>query len=122
MRITWVIIAIVLAVLCCFLAGYYNNYAKSAKNDLNEERYLRMVSEEDLENARQKISGLETELKRSQKKVMITEKKLINAEEEVQDLKQRVKKAQQKNGELEKTVRELEKVISEVNTNTFKNE
>jgi len=60
---------IILLVLSCGLAVRYNQDASYAIDELDGERYKRMVAEENLKKANQQVSGLSAEKKRLQSKI-----------------------------------------------------
>ena len=80
----------------------------NAQKDLNQERYSRMVAEESLEKANNRINSLEVELVRTQNKIkgiegLIKETKDIN-----EDLKNQLEKSSRINEELDKKIKELQ--------------
>lgn len=81
-----------------------------AKEDLNQERYLRLTTEENLEKAKVRISSLETELARMQNKIKNTERILEETAGINHDLKINLDKTASINEHLKKKVKELEEM------------
>jgi chromosome segregation ATPase len=57
-----IILAVVVALISAVVAYFDSRSADVAENELNRERYTRMVTEEDLLKANQRIGSLEKEL------------------------------------------------------------
>ncbi len=110
----WIIIFIPLFIGALSLAVYSNQNASRHQEDLTEERYLRMVAEQNLEKASSKISGLEEEITKFKNKSKSVEKLLEQTAATNTDLKAKLDKTSRLKEELEGKLKELEeKTVSE---------
>lgn len=112
MRIVLIGAVIVLLVLSCGLAVRYSRDANYAYEELNAERYTRMLAEEDLQKANTRLSTLEAELKRAQDKAGQMEEILEKTKAVNEDLKARLDKAAEIKESLDKRIADLQQMTS----------
>ena len=112
MKTTILIAAILVAVLGITMTVRFAKDAQSHEQNLNQERYNRMVAEESLASANTKINALETELERLQNKIKNSEKLLSETNAMNDDLKARLDKAMQIKGDMEKKIGELQNIVA----------
>ena len=112
MRILLIGLVIVLLALSCVLAVRYNNHANYAWKELDNERYHRMVVEEGLQNANERISSLSLELSRAQEKVESTEAVLEEFRSINKDLKSRLDRSTRIQASLDKKIMDLQQLTS----------
>jgi len=105
MRNLTVILAVTLMILSCWLAYTYHKTARQAENELNQERYNRMIAEEGLEKSLGELEGIRTELSRTEDKVKNIERLLGETKDMNKDLKVRLDKASQIQKELEERIK-----------------
>ena len=108
MRTVLIGFVIVLLVLSCGLAIHYSQDASYAQEQLNSERYKRLVFEEDLQKAKIQVSSLTTELKKAQNKVGQIEGVLEKTKAINEDLKARLDKAAEIKVNRDKKIEELQ--------------
>ena len=96
--------------LSSFLAFHYSQNAGHAAQELNQERYLRMVSEENLQKANKRIASLESDLEKIQNKIKSFERLIEQNTAINNDLKTRLENASQVKDELEQKLKELKQV------------
>ncbi len=111
MRITTVVLAIIMAILSIYLAFYYYQQYDVLKHELNQERYDRYTSEENLETKKLRVKELESKLGRIQKKVDGFEKKYSETKALNSTLKIRLDNAERENKSLKIRAEELESII-----------
>ena len=111
MRIVLIGFVIVLLVLSCGLAVRYSQDASYAQEQLNSERYERLVSEENLQNVKVQIRSLKAELKRAQNKVGQVEGVLAKTKAVNEDLKGRLDKAAEIKMNLDEKIKELQNLV-----------
>ena len=97
-----------IVILCAGVAIRFSSVVDNAQKDLNQERYSRMVAEESLEKANNRINSLEADLVRTQNTMkgiegLIKETKGIN-----EDLKNQLEKSSRINEELDKKIKEFQ--------------
>ncbi len=114
MRILSIILVVVMVVGIGALAIHYNKNAFKAQQELVQERYKRMLAEENVEKFTTKINSLEGELVRAQNRVKGSEKLLEQTKAVNDDLKSRLDKVSQIKATLEDKIKELEQVSSNV--------
>ncbi|MDP8266104.1 MAG: hypothetical protein P9M07_04065 [Candidatus Aceula meridiana] len=102
------IVCVLLTVACLAIAILASQKMSFAKNDLNEERYLRMVAEEKLEKSKSKIHLLEGQVQKVQKEAEGLEALLREDKGAIADLKINLEKAHRLNDILQ---RELQNVL-----------
>ena len=112
MRIVLIGFTIVFIVLSCGLAVRYNQDAGNARHELDGERYKRMVSEEKLQEADQKITTLDSNLNRAQVKIENMTVALENTREMNVDLRNRLDKASKIQTSLDRRITELQQLVS----------
>lgn len=95
-----IFLAVVVAAISVSTAVYYYQQAEQIRTEIEEERYTRMVTEEQLQEATSKVESLNAELKRTQSKIDVVEK--IN-----NDLKARLNNAAKIKEDLEAKIKEL---------------
>lgn len=93
------------------LAVYFNQNASRHQEDLTQERYLRMVTEENLEKANSKINSLEDQIAKIKNKNSNVEKLLEQKAADNLDLKAKLEKTSTIKEALEGKIKELEKNI-----------
>lgn len=101
---------IILSAVALGLAFRFNRHVSQAQTDLNQERYLRMTAEENLEKANAKIVSLEGELAKNQNKSKSLEKVIDQTSAMNKDLQARLEKANAVQEDLEKKIKQLEPV------------
>lgn len=101
---------ILVCAVSSFLVYEYNKKASTARDSLNQERYLRMVAEENVEKSNSRISSLESELARSQKKIKTVEKLVEQTQVVNKNLESQLDKVLELKGSLESKIKELEQV------------
>jgi predicted RNase H-like nuclease (RuvC/YqgF family) len=102
----------VIAVISIVMVVRFSQVAKTAQQALDEERYLKLTAEEQLENVKNKVGSLESDLTRAQSKVSSLEKVLDETKSYNSDLKTRLDKASEIKTDLEQKLEELEQVSS----------
>ena len=112
MRVVFIGFTVVLIVLSCGLAIRYNQDAGSARHELDGERYQRMVSEEKLQEANQKVSALSAELKHAQSKIENMTFALDNTKAMNVDLRNRLDRASKIQISLDRRISELQQLVS----------
>ena len=110
MRIVLIGFIIVLLVLSCGLAVKYGQDAGYAMDELNTERYKRMVAEEGLQKANNRISTLNTEVQRVQDQFKSTEQVLIKTKELHENVKNQLDQAVQLRKACEQQITELQQL------------
>ena len=105
-----IVIAILLAGLGLGLAIRYNQNASGAQKDLDQERYLRMTAEENLEKATQKIHSLETEAQDVKQKLTQLQSDFETIKAAADDYKVRLDKAAEINKNFEDKIKELQNI------------
>jgi len=112
MKVVFIGFTIVLIVLSCGLAIRYNQDAGSARHELDGERYKRMVSEEKLQEAGQKVNVLSEDLKHAKSKIDRMTFVLDNTKAMNMDLRSRLDKASRIQTSLDKRISELQQLVS----------
>jgi len=95
--------------LSVYLAYYYYKNSFLIKNDLLEERYLRYVSEEQLEEEKSNIKAIQSELTRSRKKSKNLKKMYDQSKEVNASLEFRIDNISHENEVLKNQLKELKK-------------
>jgi hypothetical protein len=106
MRTVLIGFVVVLLVLSCGLAIRYSQDAGYAQEQLNGERYKRLLAEENVEKSKVQINSLTSELKKAQDKVgqiegILKKTKLVN-----DDFRMRLDKAAEIKVNLDKKINE----------------
>lgn len=114
MKAVSIIFAIVLTVASIGIAVNASKYSNEARTELEEERYLRMVAEEDLDKATTKVSSLTSKLDSLQTKLKNVERLLDQTKASNKDLKTRIDREAKLKKDLELRIQELEKIASKV--------
>ena len=112
MKVVFIGFTIVLIVLSCGLAIRYNQDAGSARHELDGERYKRMVSEEKLQEADQKVNVLSADLKYAKSKIDRMTFVLDNTKVMNMDLRSRLDKASRIQTSLDMRISELQQLVS----------
>ncbi|HLF18075.1 MAG TPA: hypothetical protein VI749_04165 [Candidatus Omnitrophota bacterium] len=111
-------VAIILAVLVALISGavayFHNKSADQAQNDLNRERYTRMVTEEDLLKASQRIASLEKELAGVKGQLEKNDLLLKQAMTLKNDLQARLEEALETKDTLEKKMKDISQMPPQV--------
>ena len=111
MRTVLIGFVIVLLVLSCGLAIRYSQDASYVQEQLNGERYKRLVSEENFQKSKVKVISLKAELKRAQDKIGQIEGFLEKTKAYNNDLKTRLDKAVEIKENLDKKNQELQTLV-----------
>lgn len=114
MKMFITILAIVLAAAGVGLSYRYYKNAGKAINELNQERYNRMVAEENLQNTKLQVKSLEGQLKKSDQKVINLENKVEKITAINEDLKLRLDKAAEIHKRLEQKILEFEQISQQL--------
>jgi len=112
MKIVLIGFTIFVIVFSCGLAIRYNQNAGHARHELDGERYKRMVLEENLQAADQKILTLNADLKHAQSKIESITVALENTREMNVDLKNRLDRASKAQLSLDRQISELQQLAS----------
>jgi septal ring factor EnvC (AmiA/AmiB activator) len=112
MRVVTIGFVVVLVIVSCGLAVRYNQQATYVLEELNKERYQRILSEENLQRSNLEISSLKAELKRVHSQYDNTEQALKRTKAINEDLKQRLDKAAEIQVSLDKRIAELQRLVS----------
>lgn len=114
MKMFVTILAIVLAAAGVGLSYRYYKNAGKAINELNQERYNRMVAEENLQNVKLQVKSLEGQLKKADQKAVNLENKVEKISAINEDLKLRLDKAAEIHKRLEEKILEFEKISQQL--------
>ena len=112
MRVVWIFL--ILLIVSSSIGFTIRSYQKADKatGALDQERYLRITTEEDLYSAKNKIKILEKQLTAEKKNMQETKAMLVEAQGVNQDLQARLKKAAELKGELETKIKEIESLAN----------
>lgn len=113
MRLLTIILAVTLAVISCVTASFYHRHSRAAQKELIQERYLRMVAEEEWDKSQNRLGSLESELERTHNKIKNAERQLQETRSINDELKNLLEKASQANQDLEHSLDQRMKEISE---------
>ena len=102
-----IILAVVVALISAVVAYFDNRSADQAQTELNRERYTRMVTEEDLLKASQKVSSLEKELASLKSQLEKSDQLLKQAMTLKNDLQIKLDQAIETKDSLEKKMRDI---------------
>ena len=115
-------VAIILAVLVALVSGvvayFHNKSANQAQNELNRERYTRMVTEEDLLKANQKIGSLEKELASVKSQLEKNDLLFKQAMTLKNDLQTKLDEALETKDSLEKKMKDISQMPAQVSPTT----
>jgi len=114
MKMFITILAIVLAAAGIGLSYRYYKNAGKAINELNQERYNRMVAEENLLNTKSQVKSLEGQLKKAEQKAVNLENKIEKITAINEDLKLRLDKAAEIHKRLEQKILEFEQISQQL--------
>lgn len=112
MRVVWIFLILLIVSSSVGITIRSYQKADTATGELDQERYLRMTSEEDLHSAKKKIKTLETQLTAEKKSAQEVIAKLAEVQSANQDLQARLEKAADLKGQLEKKIKEIERLSS----------
>ena len=112
MRIMVFILAFTLVVLSGFLVCHYYQNASNARKDLDQERYNKIIAEENLEKASTRVNSLETELSRTKSKIESIEKLLEQTKSINNDLKSQIDNISQTKVNLEDKIQKMEQITT----------
>ena len=101
------IVVVLAAIISCGLAIVFNQNAVTAQNELDGERYKRIVAEESLSKVRAELTAVQSNASRMEKKLANTETLLQQTKEMNDDLKVRMDKAENIRKDLEQRINEL---------------
>ncbi len=99
------IICVVLTVVSVLIAIFAAQSAGKSKNELNQERYNRMVAEEKLDKMLSKVKTLEADAANTQEKVKGTQTVLEEQRSTVSSLQSELEKVRKLNEKLEQDLR-----------------
>ncbi len=108
------ILAIVLVAAGIGLSYRYYKNAGKAINELNQERYNRMVAEESLQNTKMQVKSLEGHVKKAEQKAVNLENKIEKITAINEDLKLRLDKAAEIHKRLEQKILEFEQISQQL--------
>ena len=111
MKNVFMLIIVVVAIMSIVLAVRYNKNAYKIQQDLNNERYSRMVAEENLQNATVKISSLENKLTKNQEKIQSIQTSLDRAKTTNDELTKQLKGVADDNEMMAQKIEELNTLI-----------
>jgi len=111
-RLLSVFLGIVIVGVSIGVAIRSSKLAHDARSTLDQERYSRMVAQENLELARGKITSLEGKLAKAQKKISGIKKMLEGIKAYNEDLKARLERAAELKAVMDVKIKELEKISS----------
>jgi hypothetical protein len=114
MKMFITILAIVLAAAGIGLSYRYYKNAGKAINELNQERYNRMVAEESLQNTKMQVKSLEGQVKKAEQKAVNLENKIEKITAINEDLKLRLDKAAEIHKRLEQKILEFEQISQQL--------
>lgn len=112
MKVAAILLAVVLVTVSFGLAIAYNQTALKVKQDLDRERYARMVVEEGSEKLNTEIRLLEGDIARYQQKSQTAQRVLEQIKSANADLESRLEKAVRDRESLELKVSELEQALT----------
>ncbi len=112
MKVVFLGFTVILIVVSCGLAIRNNQDASSARHELDGERYKRMVLEEKLQKAENKISTLGAELKHARSKIENMTFALDNTKAMNGDLRNRLDRAARIQTSLDRRISELQQLVS----------
>lgn len=112
MKVAAILLAVVLVTVSFGLAIAYNQTAIKVKQDLDRERYARMVVEEGSVKLNDEIRLLEGDIARYQQKSQTAQRVLEQIKSVNADLESRLEKAVRDKESLESKVSELEQVLT----------
>ncbi len=101
------IISVILVIGSAVMAMSSNQTAGKIKQELEQERYKRMVAEEGLTKTQSRISSLESELTTAKDKIQSVQAILATGKEENSDLKTELENVSKAKMALEKKIEEL---------------
>ncbi|MBP9855496.1 MAG: hypothetical protein KBD53_11570 [Candidatus Omnitrophica bacterium] len=110
MKLFSLILAFVLAAAGVGLSYRYYKSANKAVNELKQERYDRMVAEENLQNTKLQVKDLEGQIKKADQKAINLENKVEKITAINEDLKLRLDKAAEIHKRLEQKILEFEQI------------
>jgi len=113
MKTAIIVLAIVIGLSGAGIGFYHNKMASTAKDELNRERYSRMVAEEDLLKSTEKVTALEKEVTSLKTRVENSEKMLNQTMSVKNDLQNKLDDALNAKDSLEQKVKELTQAIKE---------
>jgi hypothetical protein len=111
MRTVLIGFVVVLLVLSSVLAVRYNQEAGIAQEQLNSERYQRLVSEENVQKLMVQNNSLTRQLRQAEDKVGQIQDALERTKAINEDLKERLDRAAEIKANLDKKIEELQKLV-----------
>ncbi len=112
MRLLSIFLVVIIVSVSVGVAIRSSKYSNDAKKILEQERYNRMVAEENVELANGKIASLEGQLAKAQKKISGVEKMLEELKAYTEDLKARLEKVAELKTVMEVKIKELQDISS----------
>ena len=110
MKKRFIIIVVIILIGSVGLISGYNKKFSFTQENLNRERYSRMVAEEELEKAKAKIGSLQIDLAKVQKKSESNQKILDETKSNNDDLQVQLEKAVKLQQDLEGKIKELNEI------------
>jgi len=117
-RILVVVVALLTAGMSSFLAFRYSQDTYNAQDGLNQERYLRMIAEEDIEKATQQIKKLSLAGELHQDKIKGMELLLEQTKMTNTDLQNKFDQVVVKNNALKAKIKALEQTAAKIAAKT----
>jgi chromosome segregation ATPase len=105
-----IVLLVFFAGVCGFLAYKYSQNAGQMQQSLDQERYTRMTTEENLGKASTKIRELEDQLSKLEKKMSSMQIVLDNTNAMNEDLKSRLDKVAVIKADMEKKIQDLQEM------------
>lgn len=112
MKLLSVFLIVIIIAVSVGVAIRSSKYSNDARSALEQERYSRMVAEENVELAQGKITSLEGQLAKAKKKISGVEKMLEELKAYTEDLKARLEKAAELKTVMEVKIKELQNISS----------
>lgn len=107
MKDTVLVVSIILMIGCCAMAISSNQTAGRVQQDLEQERYQRIVAEENLYQANMKLTSSEVELTAARTKIETIQNILKEGKDQSSDLKVQLDSLTRTRQDLEKKIEDL---------------
>ena len=111
MKIATIVILVVLAFASTFVAYRYSQSSLQAKQVLDQERYSRITTEENLSKSNARVKELEDQTSKLEKKMASMQVVLDNTNAMNDDLKARIDKAVLIKEDMDKKISELQQMV-----------
>jgi hypothetical protein len=113
LKIIRIILVTACFILCVGLAIYFNQSSSKVTEELHQERYTRMLAEENLDKLNVKKKSLEISLNWANNKIEGIEKMLDQKKKVNTDLQSRLEKTLKLKSALEQTIKEFGEISAE---------